>query len=112
MIKLSDLRNGDKILVEGIVVRVQVEAESIICELPSGNQIPIRHDKDLHQVTKFALKVGDRVKWHEDGEWQRGTILGLEVDQEPSANGRAWAWVKDDIKWPRRTFDTKELQRA
>ena len=114
MTLLTDLRKGDKILIEVTVTDRRIAGESLVCKLPSKNDIVIHSDADIHQVTQQSLKAGDRVKWREKGNWWFGTVLALEEDQEPTAKaqGRVWAWVKEDARWPRRTFDAKDLQRA
>ncbi len=111
---LDELKPGDTILVEATVTQRKMQDGSVIVRHKSRNEFLVYRDIDVESVVKFALKVGDRVQWFEDGEWQRGTVLGLEEDQEQTAKeqGRVWAWVRDDIKWPRRTFDVKDLKRA
>lgn len=114
MVKIDDLREGDKILIPATVGKTRFTDGTRVCVLPSTNEIRIFTDSDIKEVVSFHLKVGDRVRWHADGRWQNGTILAVEADEEPTAKaeGRVWAWIKPSDSWVRRTMELKELVRA
>lgn len=106
----AKLRPGDKVLIEATFTAHYAE-KSARFVLPSRNDIVVHHHDDIVRIEKFGFRVGDRCEWMDGGDRRTGKILGLEKDPEPSANGRVWAWIKDDHRWARVTLDTANINR-
>ena len=109
------LKTGDELLVKAVILSTDYSVPTVphVHVAFSNNTSVLIEATDIVKVAKFSLSVGDSVRWWDKG-WNFGTILALEEDQEPTAKaqGRVWAWVKEDTRWPRRTFDLKDLSRA
>lgn len=59
----------------------------------------------VERVVVPVIALGDRVSWgHHPGNF--GTVIGLQLEGE-----EFWVWVQEDGRWPRLTFQAKELRR-
>lgn len=112
-VALTELKKGDKILIEATVTGRKAMDGTVIVQHNSLNEFRVHRDIDVKEIVQYALAVGDRVKWHEKGQWQFGTVLAIELEKPDSEiDKETWVWVRADITWPRRTFSITELQRA
>lgn len=109
-VDLKTLRKGDKVLIEATFTGKRVgDTTSVIMLSESQNEFILHRDKDVMEISQFQIAQGDRVKWFEEGKWAYGTVIG--IDKDVPLDEQTYVWVREDGKWPRRTFTLTQLTR-
>jgi hypothetical protein len=86
-VKLSELRPGDKVLVEATITVRRLVDGTLFLQLPSKNDFAVYRDIDVKEIVTFAVKAGDCVKW--DSHQHHGPGWGV-----ISHISDGFAWIK------------------
>lgn len=66
-VALTELRKGDKILIEATVTGRKTDNGNIIVQHKSLNEFMVYRDIDVEKISSYAVEAGDCVEWDTHG---------------------------------------------